>query len=134
MNGLELAEVVRARLTSEVPSRVVYVGAPPDNNPPKRYLIVRTSEGSEEPTRASFTVNVQSPALWVTSVSRNNTPSHAQDEAAWGAAAVRSALRNWRPETAWALRSEASSPARRDEALPETTFYAVEQFSLRSNI
>lgn len=134
MNGPELAEASSARLESLVPSRPVFVGAPPENDPPERYLVVRTSEGSEEATRSTGTVSVQTPVAWVTSVSRNDDPKEAADEAAWGASRARSALRNWAPESGWSMRSEASQGARRDESIPQTTFYAVEQFSLRSHI
>lgn len=134
MNGPELSAAVKARLVAEIPSRPVFVGAPPDGTAPARYLVVRASEGSEESTRSSQTVSVQTPALWVTSVSRNAKPNEAESEANWAAAKARAALRNWRPESEWAVRSDASAMARRDESLPDTTFYAVEQFSFRSHI
>lgn len=134
MNGPELAAAVKARLESLIPSRTVYTGAVPDGNLPARYLVVYTSEGTEEATRSTGTVSVQTPGLWVTCVSRNTSPKVAADEAAWAAAKVRAALRNWRPESSWAVRSETSQPARRDESITATTFYAVEQFSLRSHI
>lgn len=133
MNGPELAEAAKARLEGQIPSRPVYVGAPPVS-PPARYLLVRTSEGSEESTRSTFTVNIQTPSLWVMSVSRNANPNRAADEASWGAARTREAMRGWAPDPSWAARSEASDPARRDESLPDTTFVAVEQFSRRSAV
>ena len=134
MNGRELANAVKARLDLMVTPRTVYVGAVPDGTLPPRYLVVWGSEGSEEATRSTQTVSVQTPAVWVSSVSRNSDPKVAADEAAWGAAKARTVLRNWRPDGAWSVRSDTSQPARRDDALPTTTFYAVEQFSLRSHI
>lgn len=134
MNGLTLAGMVEARLEAEIPSRTIYVGAVPDGTLPPRYLVVWPSEGSEEATRSCDTTNVQTPVVWVTSVSRNADPHAAAREAAWAAGKVRKALRNWRPEGRWKLVHGTSAPARRDESIPATTFYAVEQFSLRSSI
>jgi hypothetical protein len=134
VNGPELAAAVKARLESLIPSRTVYTGAVPDGTLPARYLVVYASEGTEDATRMTGTVSVQTPSLWVSSVSRNASPKVAADEAAWGSGKVRAALRNWRPESAWSVRSETSQPARRDESIATTTFYAVEQFSLRSHI
>ena len=100
MNGPELAAAVKARLAAEIPSRPVFVGAPPDDAPPARYLLVRTSEGSETSARSTFTTSVQTPALWVLSVSMNPDPDEAYDEAAWGAArARRSSAPNWPSNT-----------------------------------
>lgn len=133
MNGLTLRELAKAHL-EPLPGRTVYTGALPDGPLPARYVIVWSSEGSEESTRAARTVNIQTPALWVTSVSRNGDPMVAEREASWGAAEARRRLRNWRPEARWALTHELSQPARRDESIPETTYVAVEQYTLRSSI
>ena len=105
MNGRELAAAVGARLESLIASRTVYVGAVPDGPLPSRYLVVWGSEGSEESTRASYTTSVQTPSVWVSSVSLNGSPKVAADEASWGAAKVRAALRNWRPESAWSVKA-----------------------------
>ena len=134
MNSLALADAAAARLTSRIPSRTVYSGAVPDGPLPERYLIVWASEGSEESTRSPGSATVQTPALWVTSVSRNPSPLVAAREAAWAAGKVRAALRGWRPESAWLVRAEVSSPPRRDESIAATTFAATEQFSLRSSL
>ena len=67
---------------------------------------------------------------WVT---RNAQPPAAAQEAAWGASRVRAALRDWRPDGKWKVRPETSQPAQRDEDAG-TTFYAVEQFSIRLSI
>lgn len=133
MNGRELADAVKARLEALIPSRPVYVGTP-SADAPARYLIVHASEGSEESTRSTFTTNVQTPTLWVTSVAHNTDQATAEREAGWTAPKIRAALRNWRPESAWSVRPEISRPARRDGSMPEHTFTAVEQFSLRSHI
>lgn len=134
MNGLEAGEYVRTRLADLIPSRTVYLNGVPDGPLPTRYIVVWTSEGSEEHTRATGTVNVQTPSIWVTSVSRNGDAEKAAHEAGWGASRLRAALRNYRPESRWALRAVASSPPRRDETLPETTYSAVEQFTVRSAV
>ena len=134
MNGLELGDLVKSHLESTVTARTVYAGAVPDGTLPARYLVVWTSEGSEEATRSCGTTNVQTPVVWVTSVSRNTAPNVAAREAAWGAARARAALRGFRPEGRWRFTPETSSPARRDESISATTFYAVEQFTLRSTI
>ena len=131
MNGVELASAVAARLAS-LP-RTVYVHAVPSGPLPKRYLLVRTSEGSEDATRAVGTVSTQTPTVWVHSVSMHPAPEMAAREAAWGAGKVREALRNWRPQDRWAVTHEVSDVARRDESLPATTFVATEQFSFRSS-
>lgn len=123
-----------ARLVAQVPGRTIYAHAVPDGALPARYLVVYGSEGAEESTRACQTVNVQTPAVWVTSVSRNTNPQSAAREAAWGASKARLALRNYRPDGTWAFRAEVSQPPQRDESISETTFYAVEQFSRRTFI
>lgn len=134
MNGPELSALTRARLETLIPSRPVFIGAAPDDTPPPRYLLVRTSEGSEAATRSTHSVSIQTPAMWVLSVSMNPDPDEAYDEAAWGASRARAALRNWRPDGEWRVIAEASQTAKRDESLPQTTFTAAEQFSFRSHI
>lgn len=133
MNGVELASAVRTRLEGSLP-REIYVHAVPAGPLPLRYVLVRTSEGSEAATRAVGTVSTQTPALWVYSTSMHPDPERAAEEAAWGAGKAREALRNWRVEGRWAVTHEASDAARRDESLPDATFVAVEQFSLRSSV
>jgi hypothetical protein len=123
-----------SRLTSQIPARTVYAYAVPDGDLPARYLVVYGSEGAEESTRMSQTVNVATPAVWVTSVSRNADPEVAAREAAWGAQKARAALRNYRPDGGWAFRSETSQPARSNETASVSTFYAVEQFSRRTHL
>jgi hypothetical protein len=124
---------VTARLAAQIPSRTVYAGAVPDGTLPQRYLVVWASEGSEESTRLCDTTNVQTPTFWVTSVARNARPNEAAQEAAWGASKVRAALRDWRPDNRWKVRPESSQPALRDESA-STTFYAVEQFTVRLSL
>lgn len=134
MNGLEAVAAVATRLRSQVPGRTVYEHGVPDGALPARYVVVFGSEGDEAATRACGTTNVQEPSVWVTSVSRNPDGHNAAREAAWGASRARTALRDYRPEGRWKFTPASSSPARRDEALSDTTFYAVEQFTLRSTI
>lgn len=134
MNGLTLGDAVKARLEAQIPSRTVFVGAVPDGALPARYIVVWASEGIEAVGRAAGAANRQTPYVWATSVSRSHSPQQAAREAAWGAAQVRLALRGWRPDDRWRLSHEASVPARRDESISETTFFAVEQFSLPSSI
>lgn len=124
---------VTARLASQIPSRTVYAGAVPDGTLPTRYLVVWASEGSEESNRLCDTTNIQTPSFWVTSVSRNSSPMVAAQESAWGSSKVRAALRDWRPAAKWKVRPETSQPATRDESAT-TTYYAVEQFSVRLTI
>jgi len=131
---VSIRDDVAARLSAQIPSRTVYSGAVPDGSLPPRYLVVWASEGDESSTRASDGTNTQTPSVWVSSVSRNNSPKIAADEAAWGASKVRAALRDWRPYGDWKIRPEVSQPPRRDEAIPATTFFAVEQFSVRINL
>lgn len=124
---------VTARLSAQIPSRTVYAGAVPDGTLPTRYLVVWASEGTEESTRMCDTTNVQTPTFWVTSVSRNNSPQVAAQEASWGANKVRAALRDWRPDAKWKVRPETSQPATRNESAT-TTYYAVEQFTVRLSL
>lgn len=133
MNGLTLADDAKTRIAELISGRTIYRGAVPKGTTlPARYVVVWTSEGSEESVRATGTVSIQTPALWVTCVSRNDAPEQAAREASADAATVRAGLRNCRPEDRWALVHEVSQPARRDESISATTFMAVEQFSLRS--
>ena len=125
-------EDVVARLTAQIPSRAAYPYAAPDGDLPARYFVVYGSEGSEVSTRMVGTVNVQSPSVWVVSVSRNADPDVAARESAWGAGKARAALRNYAPTASRPFRSVSSQPARRDESISATTFYAVEQFSRRT--
>ena len=124
---------VTTRLAAQIPSRTVYAGAVPDGTLPQRYLVVWASEGSEESTRLCDTTNVQTPTFWVSSVSRNNSPQVAAQEASWGSSRVRTALRDWRPDAMWKVRPEASQPAIRNETAT-TTYYAVEQFTVRLTV
>lgn len=135
MNGLELSAWVADHLRSQTP-RTVYDGAVPDGAIPDQYLVVWSAEGLEEATRACDAASVQSPTVWVNSVSRDDDPETASREARWGAARARTVLRGVRPEGRWPLQPVpgGSSPARRDESIPETTFVASEQFTLRSSI
>lgn len=134
MDGLALIDAGKARLGPLIPSRTVYAGAVPDGPLPAKYIVLWASEGSEESTRSTGTMNVQTPELWVSSVSRNERPEVAAREAAWGAREARKALRGWRPESDWALRHEVSAPARRDELATAVVYVATEQFSLRSYV
>lgn len=127
-------EDAATRLRAQIASRTVYEHAVPDGDLPAQYLVVYGTEGREESTRMSQTVNVTTPTVWVSSVSRNAEPEVAAREAAWGASKARTALRNYRPDGSWAFRSETSQPARRDESASVTTFLAVEQFSRRTSL
>lgn len=135
MNGLELVDLVEARLLAFIPSREVFPHAVPDGTLPPRYLFVYSAEGDEWSSRVVGDPNIQTPYLWVTSVSRNNAPQVAAREANWGAAEARKALRGFRPDDGWILKATGvSMPAIRNESLAATTFYAVEQFRLYSYI
>lgn len=135
MNGMELGEATRARLAAAIPARTVYLGAVPDGTLPARYIVVWTSEGGDEATRSCDVVNVQTPELRVTSVSRNPLPEQAWREATWGIVQAREALRNWRPEGSWRLRLvEPSMPPTRNDSLPVTTYQAVDQYRVRSYV
>lgn len=134
MNGLEAVGAAEARLAALVTARTVYGHGVPDGALPARYLVAFGSEGDESATRSCGTTNVQQPSVWVTSVSRNPDGHVAAREAAWGASQARAALRDYRPEGRWKFIPVSSSPARRDESISDTTFYAVEQFTLRSTI
>ena len=134
MNGPALVEAVAARLRAEVPDWPLYEHGLPDGDLPGRYLVVRGAEGTDERTRAVGSTTVQSPSVWVASSVRHPDGQFAAKEAGRGAARVRSVLRDWRPEGRWALRPSGSTPAERNEALPDTTYYAVEQLTLRSTI
>jgi hypothetical protein len=126
-------EDAAARLTTQIPSRTVYSYAVPDGTLPARYLVVYGSEGSEESTRMVGTVSVATPAVWVSSVSRNADPNVAAREAAWGAQKARAALRNYSPDGTWAFRAQVSRPAAADDPAQET-WTAVEQFSRRTHL
>lgn len=134
MNGDQLATAAHARLAAQIPTWPRYLHGVPDGNLPARYLVVRSSEGSEERTRAAGSTTIQSPSLWIAGSVRHDDGQFAAKELAAVMAQVRATLRDWRPESRWALRPVGSQPAIRNEALPETTFYAVEQFRLRSSI
>ncbi len=124
---------IATRLTAQVPSRTVYAHAVPDGPLPAQYLVVRASEGSEGSTRVCATTDTQTPSVWVTSVARNANPQVAAQECAWAAGRVRVALRDWTPGV-WPVTPETSQGPTRDESIPATTFYAVEQFSVRTNL
>ena len=134
MNGPALVEAVAARLRAEVPDWPLYEHGLPDGDLPGRYLVVRGAEGVDERTRAVGSTTVQSPSVWVASSVRHPDGQFAAKEAGRGAARVRSVLRDWRPEGRWALRPSGSTPAERNDALPDTTYSAVEQLTLRSTI
>ena len=134
MNGPGLVAAVGARLEEQVPGWPLFLHGVPDGDLPARYLVVRGAEGSESSTRAVGSTTVQRPVVWVASSVRHPDGRFAAKEAGAAAAAVRAALRDWRPEGRWALRPSGSTPAERNEALPDTTYYAVERFALRSSI
>lgn len=134
MNGPDLIVAAVDRLEAEVPGWTNYANGVPDGSLPGRYRVLRASEGWEEATRACDRTSVQVPSLWVTSVVRHADAQFARTQAAADAAAVRAAFRDWRPEGKWKLAPAGSQPAARNEALPETTVFAVEQFTYRSTI
>lgn len=134
MNGPDLLALAAARLDAEVPGWTNYANGVPDGSLPGRYRVLRASEGWEEATRACGRTTVQVPSLWVTSVVRHADAQFARTQAAKDAAAVRAAFRDWRPEGKWKLAPAGSQPADRNEALPDTNAYTVEQFTYRSTI
>ena len=132
---MALVEDVAARLRTQVPSRTVYEHAVPDGTVAAAYLLVRaavTDEGSE---RMSTTTHVDHSGVWVLSVARNGNPHVASRTADAGASFARAALRDWRPSGGqWPLRFDTGRVADRDESLPETTFSAALQYSLRGSV
>ena len=131
---MTILDDVKARLESEVPGLTVYKGAVPNGTLPAKYLVVWASEGDEFSTRMCDATNIIEPTFWVTSVGRLSSPQNSASAAAFGSRETRRALRDWRPYGAWKVRPEASQAPRRDESLPDSTFFAVEQFSVRINL
>ena len=131
---MSAVDAVKARLESLIPSRTVYANAIPDGTLPTRYLVVYGNVGGEESSTMCDARDLRSPSIWVHSIARSDKPEVAAREAAWGAKAVRDALRGFRPSlgrVAWKAVAEVSQPPRRSESLPATAFYAVEQFSIQ---
>ena len=132
---MALVEDVAARLRTQIPSRMVYEYAVPDGSLPAAYLLVRaavTDEGSE---RMCDTTHVVDHTVRVLSIARNGNPHVAARTADAGASFARTALRDWRPSGGqWPLRFETGSDAFRDESIPETTFVAPLQYSLRGSV
>ena len=123
-----------ARLESEEPGSIVFGGAVPNGELPAQYRVVWANEGDEFSTRLCGTTNIIVPTFWVTSVARLGSPQNSFRGAARGSRITRQAFRDWRPYGAWKVRPEASQAPRRDESLPDSTFFAVEQFSVRINL
>ena len=126
-----LAEVVAAHL--ETTGRTVYRSAVPDD-PPARYLVVRSSVGTDESVDLGDSQALRSAVVTVTSVSTNTLDATAAAEAMWGAEKAHDALRGWRPSigrAAWKPVPIASQEPIRDESLSTTTYYAVERWGFQ---
>jgi hypothetical protein len=129
-----LAELVAERIESVVgAARAVCRGAVPDS-PPARYIVVRSSVGTDESVDLADSQNVRSAVVTVTSVSVNSDDNVAADEALWGAEKAHDALKGWRPgvgRAAWKPVPLASSEPARDESLPTTTYFTVERWGFQ---
>ena len=79
-------------------------------------------------------IDMREPVVWVTSVVRHGDGQFAASECDASSLRVRDALRGWRPtlgRTNWKCRHTGlSRPGSRNESLPETTYTAVEGFTL----
>ena len=132
---MALVEDVAARLRTQVSSRTVYEHAVPDGDVAAAYLLVRaavTDEGSE---RLATTTHVTGATVRVLSVARNKSPYVAARTATAGATLTRAALRDWRPSGGqWPLRFDLGADAFKDDSIPETTYVAPLQYSLRGSV
>ena len=131
---MTLVDDVKARLEAQITGLTVYKNAVPSGTLPAKYLIVWASAGTETSNRMTDTTNLADPTFWITSVGRLSSPQNSAAAAAFGAREARRAMRDWRPYGAYKVRPEVSQPARRDESLPDATFYAVEQFTVRITV
>lgn len=130
-----LVEDVAARLRTQVPSRTVFEYAVPDGTLPTAYLLVRASPVDEGSERLSTTTHVVQSVVRVLSAARNGNPHVAARTADAGAKFARDALRDWRPSGGqWPLRFDVGADAARDESIPETTYVAPLQYSLRGSV
>lgn len=127
-----LVESVAARIESATgAARAVYRGEVP-GDPEPRYVVVRSNIGTDESVDLGDSQTLRSATVWVTSVSRNDDPVTAHDEAVWGAEKAHDALKGWRPAaTSWKPVPLSSQPPQRDEALPSTTVYTVETWGFQ---
>jgi len=118
---------VAARLEAEVPGRVVYRHAVPDN-PAARYLFVYSNTPGRTSDNLGDVATMRDETVWVTSTSVGQR-EQATQEALWGAEKANAALENWRPpigSAAWKPVPLSSQPPTRDESLPAVTaMYAV---------
>jgi hypothetical protein len=129
-----LVDLVVSRLEAQVSTkRTVYSLAVP-SQPVARYLVVWAPVGADESLDLADTQSLRSADVTVTSVSRNTKPEEAAREALAGLEFAHAALLGWRPSlgrSAWKPEPVSSQPPRRDDDLPDTTFYAVEQWRFR---
>ncbi len=132
---MTVVEAVAARLRAQVPSRATYEWAVPDGPLPAAYLLVRAAASVESGERMTETTDHVVWSVWVMSVARSTDPFKAARTADAGLTLARDALRDFRPAgSPWRIRFTLSSPAARDESLPETTFLASVQYDARVNL
>lgn len=131
---MSVVAAVAARLRTGVPSRVTFEFAVPDGDLPTAYLLVRATPATEFPSRAADSTSVVSWTVRVLSIARHADPFKGARTADAGLSMVRDALRDHRPVDQWPLRFESSADAFRDESLPDTTFVAAAQYSLRNQL
>jgi hypothetical protein len=129
-----LVDSVATRIESVVgAARTVYRGEVPDS-PSARYLVVRSNIGTDESVDLGDSQTLRSATVWVTSVSRNDNPVTAHDEAVWGAEKAHDALKGWRPtigRAAWKPVSLSSSEPTRDDSLPDTVYSTFERWGFQ---
>ncbi len=131
---MTLVEDVAARLRAHVTSRTVFEFAVPDGPLPTAYLLVRATPASERATRMADSTSVVSWTVRVLSVARHADSFKGARTADTGLSMARDALRDFRPVGQWPLRYETGVDAFRDESLPDTTFIAAAQYSLRNQL
>ena len=117
-----LVDVVAARLEAEVPGRVVYKHAVPDNAAP-RYLFVYSNTPGRTSDNLGDVATMRDETVWVNSTSIGPR-EQATAESLWGAEHANAALENWRPpigSASWRPVPLSSQPPTRDESLPSVT-------------
>ena len=133
--AVDLVPVIAARLTAQLgAARTVYPYGVPAGDLPDRYLVVRGSVGESTSDNTSGRVDMRSPVVYVTSVSRGASDEAAAREAGWGSRKAVDALVDWRPGVglaSWLADHYSSLPPTRDDSLPGPVAYAVDEFVFR---
>ncbi len=129
----DVVEAVAALLEESIPSRTVYRHAVPDR-PVPLYLVVRSTAGEASSANLADGIDVRQSVVWVTSVCRAPDPHVAAREASWASDRVVTVVAGHRfslGQATWMARHVASQMAIRDDDLPETVWFAVEQFLIQ---